>query len=233
MKKLRDVETPLANFFASGVLRLEEKLGPILWQFPEAVRFDEERFRDFFRLLPGDQRSAGRFAEGHDRRLEGRSFTAARAPTPVRHAVEVRHESFRNDRFYALLADHRIALVIADTAGRWPYLEAVTADFVYLRLHGGEELYTSGYDDAALGSWAARIRRWRRARPRLRDAYVYFDNDAKVHAPFDAIRLRAILDGRPAEADRGALRGGPLALPPPARLEPHAAWRSRRPPHST
>jgi uncharacterized protein YecE (DUF72 family) len=107
--------------------------------------------------------------------------------------------------FVALLRKHDIALVVADTAGKWPYVEEVTASFVYLRLHGDKQLYTSGYTDAALDRWAARIRAWQGgAQPRdaahiagasaprarkSRDVYCYFDNDAKVHAPFDAMRL--------------------------------------------
>ena len=94
--------------------------------------------------------------------------------------------------------------MVADTAKRWPFLEDVTADFVYVRLHGDKELYVSGYDDAALDEWAARVKRWRRRR---RDVYVYFDNDAKVHAPFDAQALLRRLKPRSAPSefsDRGA-----------------------------
>jgi uncharacterized protein YecE (DUF72 family) len=210
MKKLRDVETPLANFFASGVLRLEEKLGPFLWQFPATFPFDEKRFDDFFTLLPRDTAEATRLARGHDERLRGRSWTRTRANRRLRHAAEIRHPSFACDAFVRLLRRHAIGLVVADTAGRWPLLEDVTADFVYVRLHGDEELYVSGYDDRALERWAERIRAWRRGteppdarragttkaarRRRARDVYVYFDNDAKVHAPFDARRLRNLLD---------------------------------------
>jgi uncharacterized protein YecE (DUF72 family) len=204
MKKLRDVATPLANFFASGVLRLGPKLGPILWQFPEAVRFDEERFAAFLELLPADTVAAAALARRHDHRLEGRSWTRPGARRPLRHAFEIRHESFLDPAFTRLLRRHGAALVLADTAGRWPYAEDLTADFVYIRLHGAEELYVSGYDDSALDWWAARIRAWsagaqpddavlvepeRRPRRRKRAVYVYFDNDAKVRAPFDARRL--------------------------------------------
>lgn len=102
-----------------------------------------------------------------------------------------------------MLRERNMALVVADTAGRWPFVEEVTADFMYIRLHGDAELYASGYGDEALDDWAARIRAWQRggqpsdARralatkvPRVpRDVYCYFDNDAKVHAPFDALAL--------------------------------------------
>ncbi len=135
MKKLKDVEAPLANFFASGVLRLKEKLGPILWQFPPNLGFDEARFEAFFALLPRDTDAAARLARRHDHRVAGRAFFEAQPTRSIRHAVEIRHESFRTPRFVALLRRHRIALVFADAVG-WPYFEDVTADFLYLRFHG-------------------------------------------------------------------------------------------------
>ena len=207
MKRLAGVETPLANFFASGVLRLGDKLGPILWQLPPTQRFDEARLDAFFRLLPRDTDAAAALARRHDRRVP-RVWLRAPARRPLRHAVEVRHESFRDPRFVALLRRHRIALVVADTAGRWPFMQDVTADFVYVRLHGDAELYVSGYTGAALAQWAARVRAWAAGRPAAgailigprparraagRDVYVYFDNDAKVRAPFDATALAARL----------------------------------------
>ena len=204
LKQLREVETPLANFFASGVLRLEEKLGPFLWQFSPRFRFDAERFDYFLGLLPRDSAAAAALAEHHDHRLKGRAWTKTGRKRPLRHAVEIRHPSFLDPAFVRLLRRHKIALVFADTVD-WPYAEDVTAEFLYLRLHGSEELYANGYDDDALDRWAARIRCWRQgvepndsklidatARPhrRARDVYVYFDNDAKVRAPFDAQSLR-------------------------------------------
>jgi uncharacterized protein YecE (DUF72 family) len=202
MKKLRDIEAPLANFFASGLLRLKEKLGPILWQFPPTLPFDETRFEAFFALLPQDTAQARRLARRHDHRVAGRSWIGRADDRRLRHAVEIRHESFMTPRFVALLRRHGIALVLADTV-EWPYFEDVTSDFLYLRLHGSEELYVSGYDDAALDHWAGRIRLWAAGRTpkdarsiasaaalaEPRDVYVYFDNDAKVRAPFDALGL--------------------------------------------
>ena len=87
--------------------------------------------------------------------------------------------------------------MLADTAGKFPYAEELTADFVYVRLHGSRELYASGYDDAELDGWAARLRRWMAGPPR-RDGFVYFDNDAKQRAPHDAVRLAARLHQREA-----------------------------------
>jgi uncharacterized protein YecE (DUF72 family) len=206
MKRLKDVETPLANFFASGVLRLAEKLGPFLWQLPPSFRFDPERLRNFFNLLPRDTRAAARLAKKHDERLRGLAWAKTDCTRPLRHAIEVRHSSFETREFIALLREHEIAMVVADTAGKWPLIEDVTSDFVYVRLHGDEELYVSGYPPEALGIWGRKVRAWAtgkmpagtrlladRPSVRERDVFVYFDNDAKVHAPFDAIALAAQL----------------------------------------
>jgi uncharacterized protein YecE (DUF72 family) len=217
MKRLKNVETPLANFFASGVLCLREKLGPILWQLPPMFRFDAEKLAAFFELLPRDTREASRLARRHDHRLDGRAAIKADAVRPIRHALEVRHPSFETAEFVDLLRKNDVALVVADTAGKWPFLEDVTSDFVYVRLHGDEELYVSGYTDEALEEWARKIRGWARGHERRsskianggseertkptrvgspapvakggRDVYVYFDNDVKVRAPFDAMEL--------------------------------------------
>jgi uncharacterized protein YecE (DUF72 family) len=134
MKQLRDVETPLANFFASGVLRLEEKLGPFLWQFSPRFRFDAERFDRFLTLLPRDSTAAAALAEHHDHRLTGRAWTKTERRRRLRHAVEIRHPSFLDPTFVRLLRRHNVALVFADAVD-WPYAEDVTADFLYLRLH--------------------------------------------------------------------------------------------------
>jgi uncharacterized protein YecE (DUF72 family) len=209
MKKLRDVQPALSNFLASGVLALRDKLGPILWQFPESMPPDLERFAAFFELLPRDTEAAARIAARHGALLEGRSCIVADERRPMRHAVELRNPATLTPEFFALLRRHGIAWVIADTAGRWPYAEDVTSDFVYIRLHGDKALYKSGYSQPAILRWAERIRQWsggvepsdaRRiagpARPRTgqgRDVYVYFDNDIKVHAPFDALALHRAL----------------------------------------
>ncbi len=189
MKKLRDVRVPVANFFASGVLALREKLGPILWQFPPQFGWNEARFREFFELLPRTTAEAGQLGRLHNDKLKARAWLRTDGDRPLRYAVEIRHRTFLVPEFFNLLREYRIALVIADTAGRWPYLEELTTDLVYCRLHGDTQLYVSGYSDSALESWARRIRRWRRGR----DVFVYFDNDAKVHAPFDAQRLAQLL----------------------------------------
>jgi uncharacterized protein YecE (DUF72 family) len=189
MKKLRDVEAPLANFFASGVLALREKVGPILWQFPPNFGWNEQRFRDFFALLPRDTQSAAQLACRHNEKLKAPPYFEIDANRPLRYAVEIRHHTFLVPSFFEFLREVNAAFVFADTAGKWPYAEELTTDFVYCRLHGDTQLYVSGYSDSALAWWAERLRRWGRGR----DLFVYFDNDAKVHAPFDAQRLAALL----------------------------------------
>jgi uncharacterized protein YecE (DUF72 family) len=186
MKKLAGVETPLANFFASGVLALREKLGPMLWQLPPTLGFDADRLTAFFAQLPRSTGEAAWLARRHDERLKDRSLTMTDVDRPIRHALEVRHKTFEVPAFPDLLRKHAISLVVADTAGRWPLMRDVTADLVYVRLHGDVELYTSGYTDEALDKWAAEIRSWTAAGL---DVQVHFDNDVKVHAPYDAIHL--------------------------------------------
>jgi len=208
IRLLREIETPLANFFASGVLRLEEKLGPVLWQFPASFRFSTERLDHFFALLPRDTEAAALLAEHRSEWLAERAWAKTGRRRELRHAIEIRHQSFLDPAFIALLRRHRVALVFADSVA-WPYAEDLTTDFVYLRLHGSEELYASGYSDEALDHFASRIKLWaeglepndaRRAAPDAepmsqtpRDVYAYFDNDAKVRAPVDARSLRAKL----------------------------------------
>jgi uncharacterized protein YecE (DUF72 family) len=198
MLRLNNIEKPLANFFASGILSLRDKLGPFLWQFPPMFRFDAERLARFFRLLPRTTRSALALARRRDQRMIGRSRLAIDADRPLRHAVEIRHPSFMTGEFVRLLREHDIGLVVADTAGKWPKMFHVTTDFVYVRLHGDIKIYTSGYSDRALSSWARRIRNWHRDG---RDVYVYFDNDVKVKAPFDALNLMKKLGQRWEPAD--------------------------------
>lgn len=240
MLRLKDVRTPMANFLASGLLALRAKLGPILWQFPPSLRYDPERFEAFFSLLPKNMQEALALAREHDDRLDGRACLGRPGRQRMRHAVEVRHSSFMDPGFIAMLRKHKIALVVADTAGRWPLIEDVTSDFVYVRLHGDKELYASGYGDAVLARWAERVDAWRHGRqvkdarrvspvppPRRtrRDVFCYFDNDIKVHAPYDAARLAARLG-----VANGLGPDGQFVLPPglvpPGRAAPKS--RSRR-----
>jgi uncharacterized protein YecE (DUF72 family) len=204
MLKLKGADAPLANFFASGLLRLGAKLGPILWQLPERLHFDAERVEKFLALLPRDTDEAAALGRRHNDKLKARAWLKCDPKRRVRHAIEIRHESFRNPEFVRLLRKFNVALVCADAVA-WPRLMDLTSDFVYCRLHGTEELYTSGYDDHAIAGWARRVVAWARgaeptdaerviARPARkrarRDVFIYFDNDAKVRAPFDAQALR-------------------------------------------
>lgn len=207
--RLQGIEKPMANFFASGLLALKEKLGPILWQFPPSFRFDATLFEDFLKLLPHDTYTASKPADSRDANMQDREYFEADENRPLRHAVEIRNKSFENSDFIALLRKYKVALVIADSAGKWPYKEDITADFIYLRLHGAEELYASVYTDEALDNWAMRIDAWSKGgQPKdahlisdkeplsrkSRDVYCYFDNDIKVKAPFDARKLLRRLD---------------------------------------
>lgn len=186
MLRLKNIEKPLANFFASGIFNLRDKLGPFLWQFPPMFSYDRHRLEGFFALLPTETEQALALARKRDARMTGRSRLAIDANRKLRHAVEIRHPSFMNDDFVSLLKKYGIGLVVADTAGKWPKMFHVTSDFVYVRLHGDIKIYTSGYSDRALAGWARRIRNWAKDG---RDVYVYFDNDVKVRAPFDALNL--------------------------------------------
>jgi uncharacterized protein YecE (DUF72 family) len=210
MLKLKNIEAPLANFLASGLFRLGKKLGPILWQLPPQFAFDLNRIEAFFQLLPRDTERAAHLARHHDKWLSGRVDLRVQSKQRLRHAMEIRHPSFVTKEFIDLLRAYDVALVCADTV-EWPRLMDVTSDFVYCRLHGSKILYASGYEPPDIAMWARWVTAWlagrepdpasdpevRRADKRparklaRRDVYVYFDNDAKVRAPFDAQALIA------------------------------------------
>jgi uncharacterized protein YecE (DUF72 family) len=192
MKKLSDPHVPLANFFATGVLSLGDQLGPLLWQLPPHLGFNPLRLAAFFDVLPRTTTQAAALAaELHepDRLVEGADYSTP-SERELRHVLEVRHESFRTAEFCELLRAHGIGMVVADSAGTWPMFDEVTADLVYVRLHGDEELYASGYSDEALARWADKVRAWDASGL---DVFVYFDNDMRAHAPFDAMALAALL----------------------------------------
>jgi uncharacterized protein YecE (DUF72 family) len=203
VRRLQNVETALANFLAQGLLRLGKKLGPILWQFAPNFSYDPQRFQDFFNLLPRTQKQAAAYARQRDEWMASRSWLEVGEDLPLHHAVEIRHKSFAVPEYIELLRKNKIALVVADSV-KWPCMMDITADIVYCRLHGSEELYASGYDAEAIDKWAHRVIAWSRGEDvtdgtRLhsepgpkgdaRDVFVYFDNDAKVRAPFDAQSL--------------------------------------------
>ncbi len=208
MLKLTRAKTPLANFFASGVLRLGHRLGPILWQLPPNLGFSVERLEEFLSLLPYTTGAARKLARQHDSKLKSEPWLKIDEDRRIRHSLEIRHESFKTVEFLHLLRKFNVALVCADSVD-WPLLTDLTADFAYCRLHGSETLYASGYDERALRTWSRRITGWASgdvvadrktlidkpvADGRRRDVFVYFDNDAKVRAPFDAMALQAKIE---------------------------------------
>lgn len=159
IKRLKEPEEPLERFYKASA-PLQDKLGPILFQLPPGLPFDEDRFEHFCRTLRPSHR----------------------------YALEVRHPSWIDNRLFAILRRYSIAFCIADTAGRYPYHETVTADFVYIRLHGSRKLYASDYSEEELQSWARKIKGWGM------DTYLYFDNDFEGYAVKNARRIREIMD---------------------------------------
>jgi len=207
IKRLKDSKTPLANFLASGPLALGPKLGPILWQFPPNFHFDAKLLEPFLALLPHNAEDAVKIARNHDERLKAKAWLQTDGVGPLRHAFEIRHDSFRDPVFIDLLREYNVALVCADTV-EWPRLMDLTSDFIYCRLHGSDELYRSGYTDAALDRWAARVRAWSNGKPmrdgefagtggitKKRDVFLFFDNTDKLRAPRDAQALIGRLSG--------------------------------------
>jgi uncharacterized protein YecE (DUF72 family) len=207
--KLDRAQAPLANFFASGVANLRAKLGAFLWQLPPALRYDADLVEAFIAQLPHDTEGAAALARKHDSKVDGRALVDFEPGRPIRHALEVRNASFTDPSFIALLRKYDVAAVVGDTAGRWPYIEDLTSDFVYLRLHGDEALYADGYTAPALARWNQRIAFWRSggdppdavhvssespAQASARDVFCYFDNDTKALAPRDARRLIELVD---------------------------------------
>ena len=202
IRRLSDVDVPLANFLASGVLLLGKKLAAILWQLPPSFHCDIPKLEAFLRLLPHDTHAANRTAEKHDKWLRDRvAFDKSGESRTVRHAIEIRHKSFAVPEFLELLRAYNVAIVCADTV-EWPRITDVTADFVYCRLHGSEVLYASGYDAKSIKMWAEWVNTWARGgepqadrvlekspNKMARDVFVYFDDDVKVRAPFDAQAL--------------------------------------------
>jgi uncharacterized protein YecE (DUF72 family) len=177
-KVLADAGSTIARFFASGVMELRDKLGPINWQFLPTKKFDPADFEAFLELLPTEA-----------------------AGCVLRHAVEVRHDSFSSPEFVALARKHGVAVVIAGDS-RYPQIADATAPFVYVRIMGTQATEDLGYSDAALNLWVARARAWasgavaeglgcvepQRARGK-RDVYLYVISGHKVRNPATAMSL--------------------------------------------
>lgn len=200
VKRLKDLQEPFSVFLASGPLALGTKLGPLLWQLPPNFRYDRERIQTFMANLPRSGADALAIAKRHAKIETSEAFKRQR----LRHALEVRHESFQDEDFIRLAREYGVAVVVSDGAGRWPMIQDITAGFMYLRLHGERMLYGGRYGEASLMEWARKINAWHHGgqpsdtrlilregvpRRQSRDIYVYFDNDTKVDAPFDAQRL--------------------------------------------
>jgi uncharacterized protein YecE (DUF72 family) len=180
-----------------------------LWQLPPNFSFDPERIEAFLRLLPHDTQAALSLARRRDARMTGRASLAIDAVRPLRHAIEIRNPTFIVSDFIEMLKRNGIALVVSDAGERWPQPQDVTADFVYLRLHGAKELYRSRYSAVALRRWADRLRAWSagdqpadanrmvpdaKVERAARDVYCYFDNTDKLQAPINARQLIKLLD---------------------------------------
>lgn len=185
-RRLKEFERPLANFLASGLLLLKEKLGAILWQFPPILPFKPERFEPFFKALPRTFAEACVLAKGHSDWMNERAVTDVKSMTTIRHAIEVRHESFKCDQFVSLARDHGVGIVVGDTAGRWPYIEESTTNFMYARLHGDETVYPKGYTTEGIDQWEHRLRTWAGVNEQV---FAFFDNDYKLSAPANAITM--------------------------------------------
>ena len=197
IKRLKDAELPLANFFASGVLALGKRLGPFCWQLPPNLKYDKARMETFLSLLPQDKDALLALA-GKNQGLKNEPFLDAAEIGPVRHAIEVRHESFANPEFVELMRAHNVALVTADTA-EWPATD-ITADFVYCRLQGapGKEQY----EPAEIEARAKWLDAWSKgeapsdaptitlaATGAARDVFAFFVSTDKKHAPRNAMAV--------------------------------------------
>ena len=205
MKKLRGIDEALGHFLASGPLALGPKLGPMLWQLPPNLGWDPDRIGDFLTMLPRTTAAAAELGRAHTDRVPDPCVDVDE-DRPLRHVLEARHPSFRDPAVVRMLRELDVALVVSEGAGAFPLFDDVTSDLVYVRLHGDTELYRSGYDDAALDAWAARVRAWAGGEvptsastiapddppppaPHGREVLVYFDNDGGGHAPLDALAL--------------------------------------------
>jgi uncharacterized protein YecE (DUF72 family) len=164
--KLADAGEGIAGFLDQGLTELGPKLGPILWMFAARRSFDREDIARFIDLLPSEWNGV-----------------------PLRHVIEPRHESFRDEAFFGLCRDRDVAVVFGDD-DEFPCIDADTASFAYARLQRMREDVTTGYDAEAIGAFAERARRWS---GQGRDAYIFMINGAKVRAPAAALALQSRL----------------------------------------
>ncbi|WRS29750.1 DUF72 domain-containing protein [Actinomycetaceae bacterium MB13-C1-2] len=182
LRRLRDVEKPLSDFFASGLLELGDKLGPVLWQLPPSLRFDAPTLNDFLKQLPATTAEAAGIA----------GVSAPDRSVQLRYALEPRNQTFSDPEAVAILKEHDVAMVTSDNPDRFPIFHEVTASFAYFRLHGTPKMYYSDYSDEQLAVWAGAMTRLLQEG---RDVYCYFDNTAGGRAPYNAMSLAEVLRG--------------------------------------
>ncbi|HEY8576304.1 MAG TPA: DUF72 domain-containing protein [Devosia sp.] len=185
IKRLKNCEAELANFFASGPLALGGKLGPFVWQLPPNLVYDRGTLRTFLGLLPRRADDYVALASKADERLKSPPYLDASAFGPIRHAIELRNPSFDAPEVNDLLAEHNVARVIADTPDN-PARD-LTADFAYCRLQGPARGDGQGYQPNDIAEWADTAKAWAAAG---KDAFIYFVHEDKLHAPANAIALR-------------------------------------------
>lgn len=188
IKRLKNCEAELANFFASGPLALGEKLGPFIWQLPPNISYNHDVLSAFLGLLPKTPEQYIALAGQADGRLKTPPFLTTTGVTTIRHAIELRNASFDRPEVRDLLASHNVAQVIADTAEN-PARE-LTADFAYCRLQGPARPGAEGYAPHDISDWAKTISGWDKAG---KDVFAYFVHEDKLHAPANAIALRQAL----------------------------------------
>ncbi|MGE0172383.1 MAG: DUF72 domain-containing protein [Oligoflexales bacterium] len=212
-KRAKEARKPVAHFL-TGALCLKEKLGPILWQFPPTMKLKDDRFDTFFEILPRTVEEAIKLVQKENEFFpefdEYLPSLKKLHKKPLQHAFEFRHESFFTPTFVENMARQGVGLVLADSNGKWPYSEDVTANFVYVRLHGHGKIYEGGYPTPVLKEWTKKVRAWQEGKkwphPQVltkllgegvkKDVFVYFDNDAKVEAPFNAKELTQLVTKR-------------------------------------
>ena len=188
IKRLRNCETELANFFASGPLALGARLGPFVWQLPPNLVFDAEVLETFLYMLPRTAEELVALAGKSDQRLKSQPYLETAGIGPIRHAIELRNSSFDRPEVTALLSRHNVARVIADTLDNPD--RTLTADFAYCRLQGPARADAQGYGEADIAAWADMCRQWSDAG---KDVFAYFVQEDKLHAPANAIALRQAL----------------------------------------
>lgn len=188
VQRLKEVEESLCNFFASGLLCLKDKMGPILWQLPPYLPFKDDRFEKFFESLPHDSRALEKMAARHTSKMNGRAFTEAHRKFAVRHAIEVRHPSFICPEFFDLLKKYNVAHVFTHSGTLVPYEEEITSDFIYARMYGEGKDYKKGYPVKVIEEWGQKVKKWSSGKAG-KDCFILFGTEVKERSPFDAIHL--------------------------------------------